>query len=210
MGRRLSQTRGAVSRVAKNRPTATRLLIVCGAEGTEPNYISGLNRHLRSPAVQVKVLEKGRAPAQVVKFGVKMAEIAERRGEGYDRLWCVVDVDQFDDHDAACRKAAAQSTPATHVVISNPCFELWLLLHFKDIRRALASYTDVRPHLDKQLPGYDKTVDFAARYPDAVRRAQALEPTGTEWRTNPSTAMWRLVEARGGCACCPGIHASPA
>lgn len=82
MAKRLSQTKGAVSRVTGHQPSATRLLIVCGAEGTEPKYISGLNRHLRNPAVQVKVLEKGRAPAQVVQFGVKIAQIAERRGEG--------------------------------------------------------------------------------------------------------------------------------
>jgi hypothetical protein len=33
-----------------------------------------------------------------------------------------------------------------------------------------------------------------------------LDPTGAVWRENPSTAMWRLVEAMGGCSCHPGVH----
>lgn len=207
---RLSQTGGAIRRRVGGRTPATRLLIVCGAVGTEPDYIKGLNRHLRNPAVQIKVLEKGRAPTQVVEYGIKHARNAERGGEGYDQLWCVVDVDDYTDHDAALRMAARQKAPAAHVVVSNPCFEIWLLLHFRQVRQALARYDDVRPHLAKHVPGYNKAVDFAAdfaaRYPEATRRAKELEPSGTAWRENPSTAMWRLVEAMGGCACHPGVH----
>jgi hypothetical protein len=210
VSRRLSQTRGAVRRTAGELSAATRLLIVCGAEGTEPEYIRGLNRHLRNPSVQIKVLEKGRAPAQVVDYGIRRARAAERCGEGYDQLWCVVDVDDYTDHDSAIRTAAEQKSPEAHVIVSNPCFELWLLLHFKDVRHALGGYAGVKPHMAKHVPGYDKTVqfarDYAARYPEAMRRAKSLEPTGERWRANPSTAMWRLVEAMGGCVCHPAVH----
>ena len=139
MGRKADRSSGAVQRRSGQRSPSSRLLIVCGASGTEPDYVRGLNGHLRNRAVRVDVLEKGRAPAQVVEYGIKRAAVAETTAIGYDQLWCVLDVDEYTDHDKAVRLAKSCRVIPTHVVISNPCFELWLLLHFKDVRRALAS-----------------------------------------------------------------------
>lgn len=83
------------------------------------------------------------------------------------------------------------------LAVSNPCFELWLLLHHAECRSHCTGYADVASRLKKHVPGYDKTrlnfADYADGLNDAVKRARDLEPTGTDHTQNPSTGVWRLV-----------------
>nr|WSY53066.1 RloB family protein [Streptomyces sp. NBC_00886] len=88
------------------------------------------------------------------------------------------------------------------VAISNPCFELWLLLHFTPHTAHAPTYKKLLPLLQKHVPGYDKTrVDFALYRDgraDAVTNAQVLDPTGQDHARNPSTGVWQLVERMEG------------
>lgn len=87
------------------------------------------------------------------------------------------------------------------VVLSNPCFQLWLALHFGSVggyhtsdgmqqaleKLAVCGYTTGRKHLD-----YDS---LRGRYEKARERAQALrrgEPS-LLW-ANPATDVDRLVD----------------
>lgn len=76
--------------------------------------------------------------------------------------------------------------------MSNPCFEVWLILHFADCAAGISSPKAAAEKLRRHLPGYAKgTLDFASlaeRVDKAVERAKALGPG------NPSTDMWKLVE----------------
>jgi hypothetical protein len=47
----------------------------------------------------------------------------------FEAVWCVCDVDQHATL-AAAREMAAKE--AVGMAVSNPCFELWCLLHFDD------------------------------------------------------------------------------
>lgn len=190
-----------ISRSASRRETRRRLLVVCGAKATEPDYINGLKKHLRNPSVSVEVVVKDRAPSQVVRYALKLMEGSP---DTYDEVWCVVDMDQFADLDTAVDLAARSTTSSVKVavVVSNPCFELWLLLHFTDHRGTVTSFAQLKPLLKKHVPSYDKSrIDFEAHYaptyPEAVRRARSLDPTGSGHRCNPSTNMWQLVDAMG-------------
>lgn len=198
MTRRLSgQSR--ISRTAALREERRRLLIVCGAKATEPDYINGLRKHLRNPAVSIKVVTKDKAPSQVVQYALKLS--AQVPG-AYDEVWCIVDADEFTDLDAAARLAKRSTAESLRVavVVSNPCFELWLLLHFTDHGAPVMSFAGLKPLLKKHVPGYDKSqvdfeADYAPTYLDAVRRAKVLDPSGSAYRLNPSTNMWQLVIA---------------
>ena len=188
-----------IYRRAAVREPRERLLVVCGGVETEPAYVKGLRSHARNNAVHVDVLEKGRSPSQVVDYGVRVATAAR---DAYDELWCGVDVDQFgDDLFLAEVKARRCSELRVCSIVSNPCFELWLLLHFSDHRKHCPDYKQIRPLLLKHVPGYAKnTLDFARdgyadTYRTAMDRAKEPEPTGTRFANNPSTNMWRLVEA---------------
>jgi RloB-like protein len=82
-----------------------------GTEGTSPQS-----------AVTVVVRAKGQAPKNLIMYASTMSL------EEFDEKWCVVDTDEFDLDDAA-RIAAEKSV---HLAVSNPCFELWLLLHHRE------------------------------------------------------------------------------
>ena len=153
--------------------------------------------------MRVKVKEKGRAPLEVLEYGLSLLSFSEP----YDELWCVVDVDEFivngDNLGRAIKRAIQASSDdlTISMVVTNPCFEFWLMLHFADRRAYLANYGQVKAVLVKHKPGYRKDeLDFvrdgyADRYVEAVERARRLDPTGNAYETNPSTNMWQLVEA---------------
>ncbi|WP_420811841.1 RloB family protein [Kutzneria albida] len=157
------------------------MLIVCGAVGTEPAYFDGLKQARRNPAVKVKVLGKGVAPDQLVRYTCKV-------GDGYDEIWCVVDTDEY-DIPAAVR--AARGT-RVQLSVSDPCFEYWLILHFQDCHRPARCYDEVLPILRRHVPGYDKTrltfAQFDAGVERAIERARARDGGG-----NPATGVWKLA-----------------
>lgn len=187
---------GSGRRKAPTRRSARTILVVCGSKETERQYLQGLRDHLRNPAVSVVVRGKACSPTQLITYAKTQRNI----GKGdFDEVWCVFDVDQFVDIDAA---VVAGRRAGIKVAISNPCFELWLLLHFTPQRAHVATYKQILPLLQKHVPGYDKTrVDFALYRDgraDAVTNAQALDLTGQDHARNPSTGVWQLVERMEG------------
>ncbi len=196
-GRKSPSFESNLDRAVNKRESRERLLVVCGAKVTERDYLQGLRSFARNPAVSVKVIEYPKSPSQVVAYAARYVRTA---GEEYDQIWCVLDVDQFVDIDQAQADATAEDI---HIALSNPCFELWLVLHFADHRSHAATYKQLEPVIEKCLPRkYSKTglkfADYKPGWPDAVRRARELAAPGDESRVNPSTGMWRLAIAIAG------------
>ncbi|WP_329065531.1 RloB family protein [Streptomyces sp. NBC_01429] len=173
------------------RRSARTMLIVCGSKETERQYLQGLRDHLRNPAVSVVVRGKACSPTQLVAYARGQRDL---NPGGYDEVWCVFDVDDYIDVADAALAARRQGI---RIAVSNPCFELWLLLHFTD-HRAHIGTKKLLPLMEKHVPGYDKTrIDFRKYRDEMVRaaeRAQGLEPTGEEHGRNPSTGVWRLTD----------------
>ncbi|MGZ3143108.1 RloB family protein [Lentzea chajnantorensis] len=166
----------------QSRVSASRVLVVCCGQ-TEQAYLDGLKR--LSKPVTVKAVVKVGSPAQLVRHAVKLRQ--NDRG-GFDEYWCVVDVDDFDIAEAIVEAGEAEISLA----VSNPCFEVWLILHFAGCSASLSSPKAAAEKLRRHLPRYAKGVlDFtllAERVDQAVERAKALGAG------NPSSDMWRLVE----------------
>nr|MDT0657637.1 RloB family protein [Micromonospora sp. DSM 115978] len=165
------------------------ILVYCGAARTEPDYFDGLRAAFRGTAVKVR--REAVAPEQLVRA----ADGFRRRHPGvYDEVWCVVDADEF-DIEAAARQARRLGVK---LAVSNPCFEVWLLLHHAACRSHCPRCGDVTARLRRRLPAYDKTrlrfADHADGVAAAVKRARELDPSGTDHSRNPSTGVWRLVE----------------
>ncbi|MET9479089.1 RloB family protein [Streptomyces sp. NPDC006638] len=168
------------------------MLVVCGSKETERQYLQGLRDHLRNPAVSVVVRGKACSPTQLVEYARGQWDLNR---DGYDEVWCVFDVDEYPDVAASALLARRYGI---RIAVSNPCFELWLLLHFADHRAHVATYKKLLPLMLKHVPAYDKTrIDFT-RYRDnldqATARARTLDPTGEDHARNPSTGVWRLTD----------------
>jgi len=172
------------------RKLATRVLIVCGGACTEKQYFDELRRWVRNPAVKVKIKSEVGSPSQVVRYA---AGFMNRSDSDFDAVWAVVDVDDFTDLEQAVRESRRTGV---HLAVSNPCFELWLLLHLVDHRHEVTT-PEVQKLLQRHCSAYDKTrirfADFADGIDDACGRAQRLEPSGRTHTSNPSTNVWRLV-----------------
>ncbi|MDX3656071.1 RloB family protein [Streptomyces sp. ID05-26A] len=165
-----------------SRVSASRVLVVCCGQ-TEQAYLDGLKR--LSKPVTVKTLVKVGSPAQLVRHAAKMRE--HDRG-GFDEYWCVVDVDDFDIVEAV---AEAEATGIS-LAVSNPCFEVWLILHFAECTAGISSPKAAAEKLRKHLPGYSKGVlDFALLAEGIDKAAERARALGAG---NPSSDMWRLVE----------------
>ncbi|RAY14886.1 RloB domain-containing protein [Actinomadura craniellae] len=187
MGRREGRTS---RRPRATRPLATRILIVCGGLRTEKQYFEGLRRAERNAAVKIEVKAYPKSPTEVVRHAVKLRKLDR---DDFDEVWCVLDVDEFRDIEQA---AAIAKRNGVRVAVSNPCFELWLLLHHAD-HTSHISTAEVLKLLCKHLPAYDKTEldfrHFADGVPHACGRAERLDPSGASHTRNPTTGVWPLT-----------------
>jgi hypothetical protein len=177
------------------------ILIVCEGEKTEKQYFEGFARDFRTP-VDVKIAPEHGVPKTLVvtaKRYKKKAEDAARKEDdenrAYDAVWCVFDVD---DHPQVADARQMAQANGIELAISNPCFELWLLLHFRD-SPGMQPRETMRRMLSRYVPGYDKRVEFtvyAEGYPQAVKRAEQMdkkaEEDGDSGR-NPTTGVYRLT-----------------
>lgn len=180
-----------------------RILVVSEGERTEPEYLQGFRRWCRAQLVEIVVLGAEGVPITLVasarEYRSKAASAAKREKDenlGYDQVWCVFDKDDHPRFEEAIKMAEDHGL---YLAVSNPCVELWLLLHFRD-NPGLQHREQLKRMLKQHVPDYDKAVDFtlyAASYHHAHRRAAKLDEhcrnDGEPFR-NPSTGMYLLTE----------------
>lgn len=114
----------------------------------------------------------------------KEYEIDEKTG---DRVWCVFDIDiNYNNNNAVQSKIAeiqkAKSYSDKNKIrlgMSNPCFELWYLLHFEYTTANMKSYPEVQKRLNRYIIDYDKTKDVYSLLKDktdtAIKNSKKLK-----------------------------------
>jgi hypothetical protein len=110
----------------------SRVLIACEGEKTEPNYLRELCRELGLTGTCVEVVGKecGSSPISVCDYAIGRF----KQDGGFDKVFCVFDRDTHLTFHAAIDKIAAHSSKKMKSVVSYPCFEYWILLHFRYTR----------------------------------------------------------------------------
>lgn len=111
-------------------------LVVIAAEGrcTENIYFNSMKNTMCATSVHVEVLERNNDNSspehvydQIMNFK-KEYNIADD-----DQLWVVIDVDRWDIGTISSIAQQCASDNKLYFCVSNPCFELWLLLHLEDV-----------------------------------------------------------------------------
>lgn len=144
------------------RPPFDRVLIVCEGKKTEPNYFGEIRIQARISTTHIKIIngEYGTQPLQIVEFAIDEF----KKSRTYDRVYAVFDRDDHNTYANAISKAEAHNKKLKNdenksvileAVTSVPCFELWLLLHFADIRSWLHR-DEVLSRLKRFIANYDK------------------------------------------------------
>jgi RloB-like protein len=181
-----------------------RLLVFCEGENTEPQYIDAFRKWCRNPRVDVEISKEQGVPLTLVRAAKKRKVQAEKEASkagddniAYDEVWCVFDVDEHPNLNDAQQMASANDIK---LAISNPCFELWLLLHFRE-NPGMQHRHHVQSMVAEFVADYDKHVDFElfkAGYTDAVVRAKRLDDQASadgEAGRNPTTGVYQLTES---------------
>jgi len=187
-------------------------LIICEGLNTEPLYFDSFP----VPSKSVITMGGKNTKSKLVEFALNerdKAEYADRE------VWCVFDFDikpdeghsQPKDFNDSIKKAKAAGL---HVAWSNDAFELWFLLHYKDLEAA-HSREEIYPILKdkwnlKSFSKEAKKVEFCkglydlhnningASQPDAIRRAKRLheqqDKNENYAKQCPCTTVYLLVE----------------
>lgn len=133
------------------------ILIVCEGEKTEKNYLNQLKDFFRLSNVSINIFSsKNPSPLQVIKFAKEKS-----KGNSYDKIYCVFDKDTHPDFDKArqgCKKYKFE------VIVSNPCFEFWILLHFTYTTKSFSANSPcnelIESDLKKHIKDYKKDYNF--------------------------------------------------
>jgi hypothetical protein len=176
-----------------------RVMFVVAVEGskTEPEYFAWLNRANALVRVHCIPSKTHSSPLQVLK---RMREHLRREGlAARDRAWLVVDRDQWTEEQLGALQGWSLEAPQHGFALSNPSFEVWLLLHFEDAA-GVSTARECSARLERWLPGYDKGVSTSLltveRVEAAIDRAKRRDmPPALGWPREPgNTTVYRLVE----------------
>jgi RloB-like protein len=170
-------------------------VVACEGQVTEKRYLDELNASHGRIGVFVEVLqrqESGSSPERVMRQLNDFKR--EYRLKAQDQLWMLIDRDkQSWTTEAIAQVARLCIQKGFSLAVTNPCFELWLLLHVHDIdtmttaekNELLANRKDgsSRTCLERKLSlicgGYSKThFDpriYTSQVFDAIARAERLE-----------------------------------
>ena len=215
VARRAERRRGRRSvpdlkrRAAQLEPRRRFVLFLEGSR-TEPAYFDALKRACRGALIEFESHPGAGVPYTIAEKAVERARelgLSPRSRhkkdsfEERDQVWAVFDRDEHPRFNEAVELCRVHDV---RVGRSDPCFELWLVLHEQDYdrpndRRAMqAELRALRPEYDVDGAKTPNCDDMMARVEDAEwrseeqlrRRDQERNPFG-----NPSTTVGRLTGA---------------
>lgn len=206
-------------RKAATKSIRKAFLIACEGISTEPNYISELvkdckEEKLIAAGTELVIAKHGHTDPLGVYEDLK----ATPDYDNFDEYWIVIDRDEVElnkkgqgGHSEKNFKDALKSCKKDriNVACSNPCFELWIVLHF-EYRNTSCSRRDIQkkakelvnsllPNV-KPLKSVDDLKTFAGLYyvlkdriQIAMKNSEKLDQSNPF--SNPSTGMCLLVRA---------------
>lgn len=183
-------------RLPATRPYRKLFVIATEGDKTEPQYFALFSSRTMTVTVNCLRSRGKSAPPEVLKR-IK-AYIEDKGLKRTDEAWLVVDKDQWQDDQLIQLQNWSTTQINYGLAVSNPQFELWLLMHFEDATGAATS-RECGERLIRHLPNYDKGhLDTGKLKPGiaaAIDRAkQKDQPPCTDWPRSPGTTVYRLVE----------------
>lgn len=197
----MSRIRRIARRPAARAPAA-RVVVATEGTLTEPEYLKAFNQLYGSRSVRIVPIPVGGDPRKVVERA--MEERERSRGDSLgeqDSIWAMFDRDSHPRYQEARNLAQGNGI---RLAISNPCFELWGILHYQEHNAPIDRHECQRV-LQALCPNYSASAGktFGDRltieqgYSKAVERsADSLQRRNEEGDPggNPSTTVYQLTE----------------
>lgn len=153
------------------------LLLVCeGRNKTERKYFS----HYKVRELPYRLEIRDSEATDVMGMARRAANLYKEYQmdpEIGDLAFCLIDLDlRRDKYDAYLK--AQQKYPQIRFIVSNPCFEIWLLYYFTENPKTESSSQAVKEQMKKYVSGYNEAMDVYAqcaledKYAVAINRSE--------------------------------------
>ena len=196
-------------------------LIVIASEGkaTERIYFKALAKEYTNPRVHVHILERSEAEQNNSSPDHVLKQLNDYKSqyelEADDELWLVLDKDRWTEAMLSRVATECSQEVAMHMALSNPCFELWLLLHIEDSalltpeeqkqwienrRKSKNGDPYLKVRLRQKMGSYHESsydaLALIAHVEDAIERARALDKNPNDrWPQTLGTRVYLLAES---------------
>lgn len=197
---------GSLKRRPSRRDPKKKFIIYTEGRNTEPGYLEALQRLHEGALIDIEIIGAAGVAATVANSAIEKKKDINRQSKrsSYsknDEVWALFDKD---GHPLVWESITRCGQHGVQVGFSNPCFEVWLLLHYEYYDRP-GSNKDAEKRLKQVCPDYDpdkgKMLDFHAimdRVPDAENRAENQERTRVaegNVREGPYTTVYHLTRS---------------
>lgn len=184
-------------------PKPLLLLIAEGRNVTETQYFRQFQQQHSS--FNIKILTPGSATDPE-----KMLETLERYWKQYDMSYArgdqgyvVLDLD-CNEEKAHLINKLENGNKIARFIVSNPCFEIWFVLHYRFSTHVYSDGNEVIKDLKKYIPEYQKNSDvtgaLSGKLDTAMENARKLvdyyEEMGYQWpsnKCNPRTDVPEII-----------------
>ena len=174
----------SLRRRSPTREPKRRFTILCEGKNTEPAYFRALQRTVANALIDLEIIPAAGVPYTLAERAVARARALGIAGrsrrprnsyEEKDEVWAVFDRDEHPRYNEAVALCERNRVGAAR---SNPCFEVWLILHETDFDRPDGRH-EVQAHLARLRPEYQadtrklvNSADIIARITMAETRAE--------------------------------------
>lgn len=193
-------------RALRQIPQRKKFVLFCEGANTEPDYFACIKAHYGRKLAGIQCEPASGSGMKLAEKAVEFKKGKKRNSRGkswnlIDEVWAVFDDDDNPDSIDAINHCQRNNVG---VAFSNPCFELWLILHDSEYEKS-DDKKSVQNHFAKFCPDYDpscsKSADFSSFVPKiehaegrATKQRQLREEDGDKWK-RPSTSVGDLTIA---------------
>lgn len=200
--------KGKIGRRKPTRNPKVQFTLFCEGKETEPEYFRAIKKLYSGSLVSIG--DKGRPPITLARKALEFVKSNGTTGRGgrrrnlfeeHDEVWVVFDRDEHARFDEAVSLCKANRIG---VARSNPCFEVWLILHMADYdrqderARVKREFERVCSEHGQESAGNAGFEELMTGIEDAERRAKKLnqrrEDEGKPYG-RPSTTVGELTKA---------------
>lgn len=162
----------------KRKPVIT--LICEGRNQTETKYFKHFNKRENPYTLKIISSEATDPKSMIKKAKQKIAEMDLDNSIG-DRVFCLIDLDLSQDQLNKIEEEKSSKSKkkcCVEFILSNPCFEVWLLYYFVEFPKVVNSSQKVKEQLKKYVPNYSESFDIVKecgleeKYAVAINRAE--------------------------------------
>lgn len=181
-----------------------KFVLFCEGKNTEPEYFLFLSRSKEFALVDIVTFPNAGVPKTIADKAIQDLKSHRRKKrkdsfEESDEFWAIFDRDEHPNFSEAVQQC---EVGGVGVARSNPCFEVWLYLHFGDYEKPSGRH-DVQKDLEAVCPGYKRDKGKIAEFSKLLGGLEDAEARAERQLANrdregspygpPSTTVFHLT-----------------